>query len=125
MIPAVRFARDAYLNFCRQRPWQESVCSSPPSFSPPSTSSASTARAPPVDRTDGLQTQPRHPGPPRREQAGPRLLRDTPAPRSSRRWTSLKFKLDILWSMNDAMALRYGLEGKLWGDFSRPFASLI
>ena len=23
----------------------------------------------------------------------------------------LKFKLDILWSMNDAMMLRYGLEG--------------
>jgi pyrroloquinoline-quinone synthase len=26
--PGVKFAVDAYINFCRQRPWQESVCSS-------------------------------------------------------------------------------------------------
>ncbi|HNH16892.1 MAG TPA: pyrroloquinoline quinone biosynthesis protein C, partial [Zoogloea sp.] len=26
VLPAVRFACDAYLNFCRQRPWQEAVC---------------------------------------------------------------------------------------------------
>jgi pyrroloquinoline-quinone synthase len=26
--PGVRFAVDAYINFARQRPWQESVCSS-------------------------------------------------------------------------------------------------
>ena len=26
--PGVRFAVDAYVNFARQRPWQESVCSS-------------------------------------------------------------------------------------------------
>jgi pyrroloquinoline-quinone synthase len=26
--PGVRFAVDAYINFAKQRPWQESVCSS-------------------------------------------------------------------------------------------------
>jgi pyrroloquinoline-quinone synthase len=26
--PAAKFAVDAYINFCRQRPWQEAVCSS-------------------------------------------------------------------------------------------------
>jgi pyrroloquinoline-quinone synthase len=28
IIPAVQFAVDAYINFARQRPWQEAVCSS-------------------------------------------------------------------------------------------------
>src|SRR5258708_3379268 len=28
VLPAVRFAVDAYLNFARTRPWQEAVCSS-------------------------------------------------------------------------------------------------
>jgi pyrroloquinoline-quinone synthase len=28
VVPGVRFAVDAYVNFARQRPWQESVCSS-------------------------------------------------------------------------------------------------
>jgi pyrroloquinoline-quinone synthase len=28
VVPGVRFAVDAYINFARQRPWQEAVCSS-------------------------------------------------------------------------------------------------
>ncbi|MBA3476921.1 MAG: pyrroloquinoline-quinone synthase PqqC, partial [Lautropia sp.] len=28
VVPGVRFAVDAYVNFARQRPWQESVCAS-------------------------------------------------------------------------------------------------
>jgi pyrroloquinoline-quinone synthase len=58
VIPAVRFACDAYLNFCRQRPWQESVCSSLTELFAPTIHKQRLANWPehyPWIETDGLQ----------------------------------------------------------------------
>lgn len=44
VLPGVRFAVDAYINFARRANWQEAACSSSPSYSPRrSTSHGSTA----------------------------------------------------------------------------------
>ena len=117
VIPAVRFACDAYLNFCRQRPWQESVCSSLTELFAPTIHKQRLANWPehyPWIETDGLQyfrnrvTQAR-----RDVEQGLAVTLgyfDTRA-LQLKALDILKFKLDILWSMNDAMMLRYGLEG--------------
>lgn len=122
VIPAVRFACDAYLNFCRQRPWQESVCSSLTELFAPIIHKQRLANWPehyPWIETEGLQyfrnrvTQARRDV----EQGLAVTLAyfDTRA-QQLKALDILKFKLDILWSMNDAMMLRYGLEGGCKGD---------
>ena len=113
VIPAVRFACDAYLNFCRQRPWQESVCSSLTELFAPTIHKQRLANWPehyPWIEPEGLQyfrnrvTQAR-----RDVEQGLAITLayfDT-RPMQLKALDILKFKLDILWSMNDAMMLRY------------------
>ena len=115
VIPALRFAVDAYVNFARRAPWQEAVCSS-----------LTELFAPEIHR-QRLATWPEH----YRwiEPAGLAYFRNRVSqarrdveqgleitlahfdtrPLQERALDVLQFKLDILWAMNDAMALKYGV----------------
>lgn len=115
VVPGVRFAVDAYVEFARTRPWQESVCASLTELFAPKIHKARLASWPehyPWIDSDGLVyfrnrvTQAR-----RDVEHGLTITLDyfdTPA-LQARALEILKFKLDVLWQMNDAMGLRYGL----------------
>jgi pyrroloquinoline-quinone synthase len=115
VIPGVRFACDAYVNFCRQRPWQESVCSSLTELFAPTIHRERLATWPehyPWIETEGLQyfrnrlTQAR-----RDVEQGLAVTLEYFAtrPAQERALTILQFKLDILWEMNEAIQRKYGL----------------
>jgi len=111
--PSVKFACDAYVNFARQQPWQESICSS------------LTEMFAPQIHKDRLATWPTHY--PWIEPAGlhyfrsriPLAQRDvdhglevtlnhfTTRAQQERALDILQFKLDILWSMLDAIERAY------------------
>lgn len=117
VLPGVRFAVDAYINFARRAPWQEAVCSS------------LTELFAPVIHRQRLATWPEHY--PWIESSGLQYFRNrtSQAPRDviqglnvtldhfrsrvqqERAIQILRFKLDILWSMNDVMAQHYGTNG--------------
>ena len=114
VIPALRVAVDAYVNFARRAPWQEAVCSS-----------LTELFAPEIHK-QRLATWPQHYG--WIEPEGLSYFRNrvsqarrdveqglaitlhhfTTRVLQERALEVLQFKLDILWAMNDAMALRYG-----------------
>ncbi|HEY3730004.1 MAG TPA: pyrroloquinoline-quinone synthase PqqC [Steroidobacteraceae bacterium] len=115
VVPGVRFAVDEYVNFARQQPWQEAVCAS-----------LTELFAPQIHR-QRLATWPEHY--PWIDSAGlhyfrsrlPLATRDVEhglkvtleyfltRPAQQRALDILQLKLDILWSMLDAIQLRYGL----------------
>lgn len=115
LIPGVRFAVDAYVNFARQAPWQEAVCSS-----------LTELFAPAIHR-QRLSSWPEHY--PWIEQGGLQYFRSRVSlaqrdvnhglavtlgyfktrEQQHRALQVLKFKLDVLWAMNDAMARAYGV----------------
>ncbi|NML18454.1 pyrroloquinoline-quinone synthase PqqC [Azohydromonas caseinilytica] len=115
VIPALRFAVDAYINFARKAPWQEAVCSS-----------LTELFAPEIHK-QRLATWPQHYGWIEPEGLGYFRNRVSQARRDveqglavtldhfntralqERALEILQFKLDILWAMNDAMAQRYGV----------------
>lgn len=117
VVPAVRFAVDAYVNFARRAPWQEAVCSS-----------LTELFAPEIHK-QRLATWPEHYGwiepgglsyfrnrvsQARRDvEQGLAITLDhfDTRPLQQRALEVLQFKLDILWAMNDAMATRYGVQG--------------
>ncbi len=114
VVPAMRHAVDAYVNFARRAPWQEAVCSS-----------LTELFAPEIHK-QRLATWPEHYG--WIEPGGLTYFRSrvsqarrdveqglsvtlghfTTRGLQQRALEVLQFKLDILWAMNDAMALRYG-----------------
>lgn len=113
VVPAVRFACDAYVDFARRSPWQEAVCSSLTEMFAPQIHR---------DRLAGWPTQY-----PWVEQDGLSYFRSrialaqrdvehglavtlayfTTRPQQERALDILKFKLDILWSMLDAIEKAY------------------
>jgi len=115
VLPGVRFAVDAYVNFARTRPWQEAVCSS-----------LTELFAPEIHK-NRLAGWPQHY--PWIDPAGLAYFRDRLAQarrdvahgleltlvhfdtreRQERALEILRFKLDVLWSMLDAMQVAYGL----------------
>ena len=113
VVPAMRYAVDAYVNFARRAPWQEAVCSS-----------LTELFAPDIHK-QRLATWPEHyawiePGGltyfrSRVSQARRdveqgltvTLSHFITRPLQERALEVLQFKLDILWAMNDAMAARY------------------
>ena len=117
VLPGVRFAVDAYVNFARTRPWQEAVCSS-----------LTELFAPQIHK-DRLAAWPEHY--PWIDPAGLRYFRErvTLARRDvehglaltlahfrtragqERALDVLQFKLEVLWSMLDAIQMEYGLPG--------------
>ncbi|MBX2884649.1 MAG: pyrroloquinoline-quinone synthase PqqC [Granulosicoccus sp.] len=118
VIPGVRFAVDAYIEFARTRPWQESVCASLTELFAPAIHKQRLATWPehyPWIDNDGLMyfrnrvTQAR-----RDVEHGLGITLDyfTTRELQERALEILNFKLDVLWQMNDALAVRYGLPGQ-------------
>jgi pyrroloquinoline-quinone synthase len=115
LVPAVRFAVDAYVNFARRAPWQEAVCSSLTELFAPEIHKQRLATWPehyPWINPEGLFYFRNRVSQARRdvEQGLAITLAhfDTLA-LQQRALDVLQFKLDILWAMNDAMATRYGV----------------
>lgn len=113
VIPGVRFAVDAYVSFARSRPWQEAVCSS------------LTELFAPLAHQDRLANWPRHYSWIKPEgleyfrvrlsqarndvEQGLALTLDSFATREAqeRALQILRFKLDVLWSILDAIQAAY------------------
>jgi pyrroloquinoline-quinone synthase len=113
VLPGVRFAVDAYVNFARRAPWQEAVCSSLTEMFAPQIHKdrlASWPDAYPWIAQEGLQYfRSRIPLAGRDVEHGLAVTLDyfrTPAAQR-RAIEILRFKLDILWSMLDAIEKGY------------------
>jgi pyrroloquinoline-quinone synthase len=116
VIPAVRFAVDAYVNFARHAPWQEAVCSSLTELFAPEIHKQRLATWPehyPWIEPEGLHYFRSRVSQARRdvEQGlAITLAHFTTRAQQERALEVLQLKLDILWAMNDAMAQRYGVQ---------------
>ncbi|MBU6260874.1 MAG: pyrroloquinoline-quinone synthase PqqC [Burkholderiales bacterium] len=115
LIPALRFAVDAYINFARRAPWQESVCSSLTELFAPEIHKQRLATWPehyPWIENGGLSYFRNRVSQARRDvEQGLEVTLGHFVTRAQqeRALEILQFKLDILWAMNDAMALKYGV----------------
>ena len=115
VIPALRFAVDAYVNFARHAPWQEAVCSSLTELFAPEIHKQRLAPWPEHYKwiePEGLQYFRNRVSQARRDvEQGLAITLDHFKTRAQqeRALQVLQFKLDILWAMNDAMAQRYGV----------------
>lgn len=115
VVPGVRFAVDAYVNFARKAPWQEAVCSSLTELFAPEIHKQRLATWPEhyawID-AEGLAYFRNRVSQARRDvEQGLAITLDhfTTRALQERALQVLQFKLDILWAMNDAMATRYGV----------------
>ena len=115
VLPGVRFAVDAYVNFARRAPWPEAVCSSLTELFAPEIHKQRLANWPDhypwIDRAGLHYFQSRVSLARRDVEFGLRFTLahfDTRA-LQERALDILKFKLDVLWQMSDAMAVRYGV----------------
>mgnify|MGYP000022185223 FL=1 len=117
VLPGVRFAVDAYVNFARRAPWQEAVCSSLTELFAPAIHRQRLATWPghyPWIEPEGLQYfRNRTSQAPRDVEQGLQVTLDhfRTRPMQERAVQILKFKLDILWAMNDVMGQHYGTSG--------------
>ena len=115
VVPGVRFAVDAYVNFARKAPWQEAVCSSLTELFAPEIHKQRLATWPEHYgwiASDGLSYFRNRVGQARRDvEQGLAITLGHFRTRAQqeRALQVLRFKLDILWAMNDAMATRYGV----------------
>ena len=116
LLPGVRFAVDAYVNFARRAPWPEAVCSSLTELFAPEIHKQRLAGWPDyypwIDRGGLHYFQSRVSLARRDVEFGlaVTLERFTTRAQQERALEILQFKLDVLWQMNDAMALRYGVK---------------
>ena len=115
VLPAVRFAVDAYVNFARRAPWQEAMCSSLTELFAPEIHKQRLATWPEHYgwiEPEGLAYFRNRVSQARRDvEQGLAITLDhfDTRPLQQRALEVLQFKLDILWAMNDAMALKYGV----------------
>jgi pyrroloquinoline-quinone synthase len=115
VIPALRFAVDAYVNFARHAPWQEAVCSSLTELFAPEIHKQRLATWPehyPWIDPAGLHYFRSRVTLARRDvEQGLQITLDhfTTHAQQERALQVLQLKLDILWAMNDAMEQRYGV----------------
>ena len=115
VLPAIRFAVDAYVNFARRAPWQEAVCSSLTEMFAPEIHKQRLANWPehyPWIVSTGLLFFRNRVSQARRDvEQGLAITLNhfTTRSQQQRALDILQFKLDILWAMNDAMAERYGV----------------
>ena len=115
VIPALRFAVDAYVNFARRASWQEAVCSSLTELFAPEIHRQRLSTWPEHYRwiePEGLAYFRNRVSQARRDvEQGLEVTLSHFVTRAQqqRACEVLQFKLDILWAMNDAMAQRYGL----------------
>lgn len=115
VVPAVRFAVDAYVNFARRAPWQEAVCSSLTELFAPEIHKQRLATWPqhyPWIEADGLGYFRNRVSQARRDvEQGLAVTLDhfRTRPLQERALEILQFKLDILWALSDALVTRYGV----------------
>ena len=116
VLPGVRFAVDAYVNFARRAPWPEAVCSSLSELFAPQIHQQRLAGWPDhypwIDRSGLHYFQSRMSLARRDVEFGlaVTLERFKTREQQERALQIVQFKLDVLWQMNDAMALRYGVK---------------
>jgi len=109
----VRFAVDAYVNFARRAPWQEAVCSSLTELFAPKIHKARMEAWPrhyPWIEAEGYEYfRSRLTQAPRDVEHGLAVTLDYFKTREQQEHALdiLQFKLDLLWSMLDAMLLGY------------------
>ncbi|HYS13380.1 MAG TPA: pyrroloquinoline-quinone synthase PqqC [Burkholderiaceae bacterium] len=115
VLPGVRFAVDAYVNFARRAPWQEAACSSLTELFAPQIHKQRLANWPEhypwIERAGLGYFQSRVSLARRDVEHGLAVTLDYFRTRAEqeRALTILTFKLDVLWAMNDAMAAAYGV----------------
>ncbi|MGB8856100.1 MAG: pyrroloquinoline-quinone synthase PqqC [Burkholderiales bacterium] len=113
VLPAVRFAVDAYVNFARQQPWQEAVCASLTELFAPQIHKDRLANWPehyPWIGKEGLHYFRSRVSLAQRDvEHGLQITLDYFRTREQqeRALEILQFKLDVLWSMLDAMQIAY------------------
>jgi len=116
VLPGVRFAVDAYVNFVRQATWLEGVCSSLTELFAPTIHKQRLSHWPdryPWIDSRGLQYfRNRLTEAHRDVEHGLELVLDhfTTRAQQNRALEILQFKLDVLWSMLDAMYMAYVLK---------------
>lgn len=115
VLPGVRYAVDAYVNFARTRPWQESVCASLTELFAPAIHKQRLATWPQhyqwIDPA-GLQYFRNRVTQARRDVEhglSITLAYFNTAELQQRALQILQFKLEVLWQISDAMSVRYGL----------------
>ncbi|MBU6493743.1 pyrroloquinoline-quinone synthase PqqC [Pandoraea sp.] len=117
VLPSVRFAVDAYVNFARQAPWQEGVCSSLTEMFAPQIHLDRLAGWPtfyPWIAAEGLNYFRSRVSLAQRDvEHGLQVTLDhfRTFEQQQRALDILQFKLDILWSMLDAIELAYPERG--------------
>lgn len=115
VVPGVRFAVDAYVNFARSAPWQEAVCSSLTELFAPQIHRERLAGWPEhypwIDAAglDYFRQRVGRAGRDVEEALEITLAHFTTPALQARAVEVLRFKLDVLWAMNDALAQRYGV----------------
>ncbi|HXX10865.1 MAG TPA: pyrroloquinoline-quinone synthase PqqC [Burkholderiales bacterium] len=115
VLPGVRFAIDAYVNFARRAPWQEAVCSSLTELFAPEIHKERLANWPQhypwIDQSGYAYFRKRLSEARRDVDHGLRVTLEhfTTRAQQQRALDILQFKLDILWSMLDAMQIAYGI----------------
>jgi len=113
VLPGVRFAVDAYVDFARRAPWQEAVCSSLTELFAPEIHKQRLASWPqhyPWVDAGGLHYFQSRISLARQDvEFGLSFTLDHFNTRALqlRALEIVKFKLDVLWQMSDAMAVRY------------------
>jgi pyrroloquinoline-quinone synthase len=113
VLPGVRFAVEAYVNFARRAPWPEAICASLSELFAPQIHEQRLANWPqhyPWIDPAGLHYFQSRVGLARRDvEFGLAFTLERFATRAlqERALDIVKFKLDVLWQMSDAMALRY------------------
>ncbi len=113
VLPAVRFAVDAYVNFARSRPWQEAVCSSLTEMFAPQAHRDRLATWPqhyPWIKSEGLEYFRSRLSQARRDvEHGLSVTLDYFRTRAQqeRALEILQFKLDVLWALLDAVQAAY------------------
>ncbi len=119
VIPGVRFAVDAYVHFARTRPWQEAVCSSLTELFAPEIHQKRLDNWPrdyPWIDPEGYAYFRKRLSEARRDvEHGLRVTLDHFKTREQQEQALdiLQFKLDVLWSMLDAMLVNLGIgDGK-------------
>lgn len=125
VLPGVRFAVDAYVNFARTRPWQEAAVSSLTELFAPTIHQSRLDHWPshyPWVETQGYDYFRRRLSEARRDvEHGLNIALECFRTRAEQQRVIdiLQFKLDVLWSMLDAMTIAYcpiQIEG--WGSYT-------
>ncbi len=125
VLPGVRFAVDAYVNFARRAPWQEAVCSSLTELFAPTIHQKRLDTWPdhyPWIETKGYTYFRKRLSEARRDvEHGLRVTLDHFKTREEQEKALgiLQFKLDVLWTMLDSMQVTYGIGEQRTGAIER------